>query len=352
MPHTLPNAYVIDADTCTRCGACLAACPTDAIRLPEAEHRKFRILVVDDELVVRDSLKEWLEAEGFTAAMAGSGAEALAALQAGPYHLMLLDIKMPGMDGVEVLERAKALSPELTVIMMTAYATVETAVEAMKIGALDYLVKPFDLETLMPKVAQVYQEVETAEARQIEAGAVVLCGGNDFCDPAAGKNTLGYGVSPDILTQLEFERLMSGTGPTAGRLVRPERRATRASDRLAPVRGLPGRPAGCGFLFEHLLHGRPSRRPCSPRSGPEDELEATIFYMDMRTFGKTFQRYRDQAEQRYGVRFVRARAHYGGRGPGGPRSRHPLGGCVRRLPRGVFRHGGAGRGAAAGHRVR
>jgi heterodisulfide reductase subunit A len=115
-------------------------------------------------------------------------------LLTAPYHLMLLDIKMPGMDGVEVLERAKALEPELTVIMMTAYGTVETAVEAMKIGALDYLVKPFDMEGLMPKVAQVYQRVEAAEARQIEAGAVVLCGGTDFCDPSLGKNTFGYGV--------------------------------------------------------------------------------------------------------------------------------------------------------------
>ena len=62
VPHNLPNAYVLDAAACTRCGACVPACPTGAIRLPETERGKFRILVVDDELVVRDSLKEWLEA--------------------------------------------------------------------------------------------------------------------------------------------------------------------------------------------------------------------------------------------------------------------------------------------------
>ena len=105
VPHNIPNAYVVDTAACTRCGACAEVCPTDAIRMPETERKKFRILVVDDELVVRDSLKEWLEEEGYTVAMAASGADALAVLEAGSFHLMLLDIKMPGMDGVEVLER-------------------------------------------------------------------------------------------------------------------------------------------------------------------------------------------------------------------------------------------------------
>ena len=233
--------------------------------------------------------------------MAQSGAEALDLLLAAPYHLMLLDIKMPGMDGVEVLEHAKALAPELTVIMITPYATVETAVEAMKIGALDYLVKPFDMEALMPKVAQAYQRLETAEARQIEAGAVVLAGGTDFCDPSIGKNTFGYGVSPRILTQIEFERLLSGTGPTAGRLVR-------LSDGL-PVRKIAW--LQCVGSRDVQLEADFCSSFCCMASikeavlakeQSEGELETAIFFMDMRTFGKTFQRYRDQAEGRYGVR--------------------------------------------------
>jgi len=316
VPHSIPNSYVVDPEACTRCGACLGVCPTDAIRMPEAERRKFRILVVDDELVVRDSLKEWLEEEGFTVAMAGSGAEALAALQTAAYHLMLLDIKMPGMDGVEVLERAKALAPELTVIMMTAYATVETAVEAMKIGALDYLVKPFELEGLMPKVEKVYQKIETAEARQIEAGAVVLCGGTDFCDPAAGKNTLGYGVVPDILTQIEFERLMSGTGPTAGRLVRlSDGRPVR---KIAWLQCVGSRDAQLEADFcSNVCCMASIKEAVLAKERSEGELETAIFFMDMRTFGKTFQRYRDQAERHLGVRFERARAHSVVAGPGG-----------------------------------
>ena len=308
VPHNIPNTYMIDAQTCTRCGACLAVCPTEAIRMPEAARKKFRILVVDDELAVRDSLKEWLEEEGFAVAMAGSGPEALDLMLAAPYHLMLLDIKMPGMDGVEVLERAKALAPELTVIMMTAYATVDTAVEAMKIGALDYLVKPFELEALMPKVVQAYQKLETGEARQIEAGAVVLCGGTDFCDPSHGKNTFGYGASPDILTQIEFERLLSGTGPTAGRLVRlSDGRPVR---KIAWLQCVGSRDVQLEADFCSSFCCMASiKEAVLAKERSEGELETAIFFMDMRTFGKTFQRYRDLAEGRYGVRFERARAH-------------------------------------------
>jgi heterodisulfide reductase subunit A len=308
VPHTIPNAYVLDAVACTRCGACVQVCPTEAIRMPEAERKKFRILVVDDELVVRDSLKEWLEAEGFTAAMAASGPEALSALEAEPYHLMLLDIKMPGMDGVEVLDRAKQLSPDLTVIMMTAYATVETAVEAMKIGAMDYLIKPFEVDSLIPKVVQVFQRIEAAEARQIETGAVLLCGGTAFYDPSSGKNPFGYGVERNVLTQIEFERLLSGTGPTGGRLTRPS--DGRPVRRVAWIQCVGSRDVQADADFcSNICCMVSIKEALLAKTRADGELDATIFFMDMRTFGKTFQRYRDEAEQHQGVRFIRSRPH-------------------------------------------
>jgi heterodisulfide reductase subunit A2 len=308
LPHALPNSYVIEVGACTRCGACAKACPTGAIRMPEEERRKFRILVVDDELVVRDSLKEWLEEEGFTAGMAASGPEALDALARDRVHLMLLDIKMPGMDGVEVLQRAKELFPELTVIMMTAYATIDTAVEAMKIGAMDYLVKPFEVETLLPKVVQVFQELEAAEARRVQTGALLLCSGTRFFDPREGKNTLGYGIHANVLTSVEFERLVSGSGPTGGQLVRPDN--GQPVHRIAWIQCVGSRDLQTDADFCSTICCMSSiKEALLAKAVADGDLETAIFYMDMRTFGKSYQRYQDQAQTLSGVRFERGRIH-------------------------------------------
>ena len=107
-----------------------------------------RILVVDDEEIVRESLGGWLEKDGYTIACCPDGPCAIDKLKAERWSIMIVDLKMPGMDGLQVLEEAKKLQPELAVVIMTAYATVDTAVAAMKAGAYDYLVKPFDPEEL------------------------------------------------------------------------------------------------------------------------------------------------------------------------------------------------------------
>jgi DNA-binding NtrC family response regulator len=106
------------------------------------------ILVVDDEEIVRESLGGWLEKDGYEVECAPDGAAAVARLRARPWSILVCDLKMPGMDGLAVLEQAKQLQPELAVVIMTAYATVDTAVAAMKLGAYDYLMKPFDPEEL------------------------------------------------------------------------------------------------------------------------------------------------------------------------------------------------------------
>ncbi len=111
-------------------------------------NERTRILVVDDEEIVRESLGGWLEKDGYTIAVCADGPSALERIKAERWSIMIVDLKMPGMDGLQVLEEAKKLQPELAVVIMTAYATVDTAVAAMKAGAYDYLVKPFDPEEL------------------------------------------------------------------------------------------------------------------------------------------------------------------------------------------------------------
>ncbi len=107
-----------------------------------------RILIVDDEEIVRESLGNWFREEGYHVAMAASGKEALEKVAAESWDIYLIDIKMPGMDGLELQRKIMEINPQATIIIMTAYASVETAVRAMKQGAYDYIVKPFDPDDL------------------------------------------------------------------------------------------------------------------------------------------------------------------------------------------------------------
>jgi len=106
------------------------------------------ILVVDDEFSVRDSLYNWFKTEGYRVDTAENATEALKKLQENNWDIVLLDIKMPGMDGMELQKHIKRIDSSIIIIIITAYATVDTAVEAMKEGAFDYLSKPIDPDKL------------------------------------------------------------------------------------------------------------------------------------------------------------------------------------------------------------
>jgi two-component system response regulator HydG len=105
-----------------------------------------KILVVDDEQIVRESLANWLKEDGYQVESAESGPQALERIQSASFHIVLLDLKMPEMNGIQVLQEIKKNFSDIEVIIMTAYGSIHTAVEAIKEGAFDYIVKPFDPE--------------------------------------------------------------------------------------------------------------------------------------------------------------------------------------------------------------
>ncbi len=119
---------------------------------------KMVFLVVDDEAVIRDGIKRVLEGNDFEVETCSSGHKAIEQLQKKDYGLVITDLKMPGMDGIEVLKAVKALQADIPVIMITGYASVDTAVEAMKNGAADYISKPFSPDLLLEKVQNALKQ--------------------------------------------------------------------------------------------------------------------------------------------------------------------------------------------------
>jgi DNA-binding NtrC family response regulator len=125
-----------------------------------------KILIVDDELIVRESLGGWLERDGHKVDKAASGEEALEKCKNTRFDILLLDIKMEGMSGLEVLRKVKENDPDVSVVMITAYGSIPSAIEAMKSGAYEYLLKPFDPDELMVLIEKIMKhQAETRETQ-------------------------------------------------------------------------------------------------------------------------------------------------------------------------------------------
>lgn len=131
-------------------------------------NEKMSIMIVDDEEIVRESLYHWFKRYGHGVEAVASGFEALERLEQQPFDVMFVDIKMPGMSGLELLEKVKEGYPDTIVIIITAYGSIDTAVEAMKMGASDYLLKPFkpdQFNLVLEKIA--YQRRLTSEYKYV-----------------------------------------------------------------------------------------------------------------------------------------------------------------------------------------
>jgi YesN/AraC family two-component response regulator len=114
--------------------------------------------VLDDEQIVLDSITRILEGENYEIKTCRSGSQAMEALKAGGYDVLITDLKMPGMDGIQAMEALAEIDPDLSMIMVTAYSTVDSAVKAMKLGAADYIRKPFTPDQLVSLVDKVMDD--------------------------------------------------------------------------------------------------------------------------------------------------------------------------------------------------
>jgi DNA-binding NtrC family response regulator len=207
------------------------------------------ILVVDDEPTVQEALETFLRAEGHAVVTAGSGREALSRIEEGEFDLIVADLVMPGMSGLEVLERSRAFAPTLGVILITGHATVETAIEALRKGAFDYLQKPFQLDDLASCVARLLRHRELSRVARLRPDEPAV--------PGVGEGLVGQSRAMQAL-RAQIARcgptpsnvLISGESGTGKELV------ARAIHTASARRSGPFVPVNCGAIPDSLLESQ------------------------------------------------------------------------------------------------
>jgi len=207
---------------------------------------QFRVLVVDDEAVIRDALKRILEGERFSVETCVSGHSAIESLHEREFDLIVTDLKMPGMNGIEVLKAVKTLQPEAPVIMITGYASVDTAVEAMKNGAVDYIAKPFSPEQFLEKVERALeQRVLLLEELSQKKDAISAHGFDLFVGQSKEMQKVYHRIMQVATTDSTV--LVTGESGTGKELV------ARAIHKNSPRSGNAFVAVDCSSLAENLL---------------------------------------------------------------------------------------------------
>jgi two-component system response regulator PilR (NtrC family) len=205
-----------------------------------------KILVVDDEPSMRELLAIMLRREGFGVEVADSRATAARVLATGAFDLVITDVKLPDGDGNEILRHLKAAAPETVVIVMTAYGSTETAVAALKLGAQDYLVKPFDVEELKIVVRK------TLDSQQLQEENLLLKA--EF--RALHRLDRMIGVSPKMVKVFDLVRSIASTTSTVliqGESGTGKELVAKAIHALSPRRNAPFVSVNCAALPEPLL---------------------------------------------------------------------------------------------------
>ena len=205
-----------------------------------------KLLIVDDELSVRDSLAKWFHEEGYEVGIAEDANDALTRLAESDWDAALVDIKMHGIDGIELQRRIHELKPELIVIMMTGYASVETAVAALKNGAYDYVTKPLDPDEIAHLVKKALAHKRTEEENVLLRETVAEVARPD---DIVGQSSIMQNLFDAIETvgPTDATVLVTGESGTGKELV------ARAIHHASPRRFHPLVVIHCGALTETLL---------------------------------------------------------------------------------------------------
>jgi len=204
------------------------------------------ILIVDDETSVRDSLLHWFRKDGLRVGTAANATAALQALEQASYDIVLLDIKMPGMDGMELQARIHAIDAKIVVIMMTAFASVDTAVRALKQGAFDYVTKPIDPDELSHLVGRALKERKLEDENSQLRETIAELSSADFIvgDSPAMQNVMALIRQVAETNSTVMIRGESGTGKEL---------VARTIHAQSPRKFFPIVPVNCGALPDSLL---------------------------------------------------------------------------------------------------
>ena len=207
------------------------------------------ILVVDDEPTVQEALETFLRAEGYCVATAGSGKEALTRIEEQEFDLIVADLVMPGMSGLEVLERSRSIAPAVGVILITGHATVETAIEALRKGAFDYLQKPFQLDALASCVERLLRHrLPSRGVRLQHDEPLVSAVGEELVGQSRAMHALRAQIARCAPTPSNV--LISGESGTGKELV------ARAVHAASSRRSGPFVPVNCGAIPDSLLESQ------------------------------------------------------------------------------------------------
>lgn len=206
----------------------------------------YNLLVVDDEEVIREGMSRILSAEGYHVDTSASGRRAIEKTQEIDFDVVITDLKMPGMDGMEVLKTIKILQPEVPVIIITGYSTVDTAVEAMKKGAFDYIAKPFTSELIIEKVRKaIDHKSAAAESSGVKKTLRAGHGFDDFIGESAEMQKVYRRIMQVAPTDSTV--LITGESGTGKEL------AARAIHKNSPRHDHPFVAVDCTSLPETLL---------------------------------------------------------------------------------------------------